>query len=133
MLSAEFAGLWIQDTLRQKFFAVSVQNILKRRGSGFMETYVQEKLCQDEYLTLGLEGKLWAVYQGPELRDSKFSGSFDSNTARKGIRGIQEEQAQIRASGVGRDRDTLGESGHGIFGRFSCWVSGDFFLVNEIL
>jgi hypothetical protein len=62
-----------------------------------------------KYLTLGLEGEPRAVYQGPELRDSKFSGSFDSNTAREVIRGIQEEQAQIGASGVDCDRDTLGE------------------------
>jgi hypothetical protein len=46
VLGTEFAGLWIQDTLRQKFFPVSVQDILKRGGSGFMETYVQEELCQ---------------------------------------------------------------------------------------
>jgi hypothetical protein len=44
VLRAEFAGLWIQDTLRQKIFPVSVQDILKRGGSGFMETYVQEEL-----------------------------------------------------------------------------------------
>jgi hypothetical protein len=44
VLGTEFAGLWIQDTLRQKFFPVSVQDILKRGGSGFMETYVQDQL-----------------------------------------------------------------------------------------
>jgi hypothetical protein len=46
VLGTEFAGLWIQDPLCQKLFPVSVQDILKRGGSGFMETYVQEELCQ---------------------------------------------------------------------------------------
>ena len=46
MLSTEFAGLWIQGTLSQEFLAVPVQDILKRGGSGLMETYVQEELCQ---------------------------------------------------------------------------------------
>jgi hypothetical protein len=46
VLGTEFAGLWIQDPLRQKLLPVSVQDILKRGGSGFMETYVQEELCQ---------------------------------------------------------------------------------------
>ncbi len=46
MLGTEFAGLWIQDTLLQEFPAISVQDILKRGGSGFMETYVEEELCQ---------------------------------------------------------------------------------------
>jgi hypothetical protein len=46
VLGTEFAGLWIQDALLQEFPAVSVQDILKRGGSGFMETYVQEELCQ---------------------------------------------------------------------------------------
>jgi hypothetical protein len=44
VLGTEFAGLWIQDTVLQKFFTVSVEDILKRGGSGFMETYVKEKL-----------------------------------------------------------------------------------------
>jgi hypothetical protein len=46
VLSAEFAGLWIQDALLQELFPVSVQDILQRGGSGFMETNVQEELCQ---------------------------------------------------------------------------------------
>jgi hypothetical protein len=46
VLRAEFAGLWVQDALLQKFLAVSVQDILKRGGSCFMETNVQEELCQ---------------------------------------------------------------------------------------
>jgi hypothetical protein len=44
VLGTEFAGLWIQDALRQKFLAVSVQDILKRGGSGFMETYVKVEI-----------------------------------------------------------------------------------------
>jgi hypothetical protein len=44
VLGTEFAGLWIQDALLKKLFPVAVQDILKRGGSGFMETYVQEKL-----------------------------------------------------------------------------------------
>jgi hypothetical protein len=44
VLRTEFAGLGIQDALLQEFPAVSVQDILKRGGSGFMETYVQEEL-----------------------------------------------------------------------------------------
>jgi hypothetical protein len=46
VLGAEFASLWIQDALLQEFPAISVQDILKRGGSGLMETYVQEELCQ---------------------------------------------------------------------------------------
>jgi hypothetical protein len=46
VLGTEFAGLWIQETLIQKLFPVSVQDILKRGGSCFMETNVQEELCQ---------------------------------------------------------------------------------------
>jgi hypothetical protein len=46
VLGTEFAGLGIQDALLQEFPAVSVQDILKRGGSCFMETNVQEELCQ---------------------------------------------------------------------------------------
>ncbi len=54
MLGAEFAGLWIQDALLQEFLAVSVQDILKRGGSGLMETYVQEELGQLKTNLLGV-------------------------------------------------------------------------------
>jgi hypothetical protein len=46
VLSTEFPGLWIQDALLKKFFAISVQNILQRGGPRFVKTYVQEELCQ---------------------------------------------------------------------------------------
>jgi hypothetical protein len=44
VLGAEFAGLRIQHTLLQEFPAVSVQDILKRGCSGFMETYVKVEI-----------------------------------------------------------------------------------------
>jgi hypothetical protein len=46
VLGTEFAGLWIQHPLLQELFTISVEDILKRGGPSFMETYVQEELCQ---------------------------------------------------------------------------------------
>jgi hypothetical protein len=53
VLGAEFAGLWVKKALSEKFSPVSVQDILKRGGSGFMETNVQEELCQGVALLWG--------------------------------------------------------------------------------
>jgi hypothetical protein len=41
VLSAEFAGLWVYESLLEKFIPVSVQDILQRGSAGFMKTYMQ--------------------------------------------------------------------------------------------
>ena len=54
MLSTKLPGFGVDNPLRLKLFAVSVQSILQRGGSGFMETNVQEELCQGEMPNFGV-------------------------------------------------------------------------------
>jgi hypothetical protein len=78
VLGAEFAGLWIQDTLRQKFLAVSVQDILQRGGSRFMETYVEEELWHEKPLAKKLP---MLIELPPTLAGAKNATPVDAKTA----------------------------------------------------